>query len=591
MSTIEFARATQQSMQLLYEVERCIVSHPHPDASWNEKLSAARRALVEEGQLKLVLTGEFSSGKSSLISALTGQEVAIGAGPTTEQAKLYNWKGLQLVDTPGVQADRELTEHDRIARATTVDADLVLFVLTTELFNDRLAQWFRRLADHDGLGLAPKMIVIVNKCDQERNDTEIVITEVEKVIVPHQRIPIVLCAAKKYLDAKRMPEALREKFLTQSQMDSLVTEIDKFVRSKGAAGRLTRPLQLAEDVLELAQAAMVDKDSSAARQLELMRRQKRVLERAKEEIETASRKWGAKAKAAVVEQADRVVKILGAESEQADLELCFAQAIEAAQPAIARVHDEAENEFDGVKEKVSDQLEELGRGRLADAVRADHLAVSSAARVEGIGSRPGNRAKHASFLKSVLDKPVKELLQASGKNTKAVHGAVKTVAKKILKLKLRPWQAKNAAKTITQGLGGLAKALPILSAAVEFYANYRSELEQEEKQRHLARARLALHRGLREQGDIEEQALQLTMRQLVDDTIGMVIRELAEAMAETAHQASRNKELAETISELLSQSRKIRERIYGVAEPVEVAEVAATALNTAPAEAANSSAP
>jgi small GTP-binding protein len=586
MSTVEFARATEQAMQLLYEAERCIVSHPHPEAPWKEKLSQARQALVTEGLLKLVLTGEFSAGKSSLISALTGQEVLIGAGPTTQRARPYNWKGLHLVDTPGVQADRELTEHDRIARETAVDADLVLFVLTTELFNDRLAQWFHRLADSDGLALAAKMIIIVNKCDQERNDDEIIITEIEKVIAP-QRVPIVLCAAKKYLDSHRVSDALREHFIIQSRMDRLVAQIDKFVRDKGATGRLTRPLQLAEDVLDASRAAMVDADSAAARQLELLRRQKRVLDRGKDEVAALSRKWGVKAKSAVVEQADKVAKMLVAESEQADLELCFQQALEAAQPAIARIYDEAENELNSVREKASDQLEELGRGRLADAIRADLLASARAAQVEEIGDRPESRSKHVNFVKMMLDKPLKELLQASGKNSKAVHGAVKTVAKKILKMKLRPWQAKNATKTITKGLTGLAKGLPVLTAALEFYGNYRSEKEQDEKQRHLARARLALHRALREQGDIEEQALHLAIRQHCDDTIGKIFREIEEAMAQTARQASRDKELVETISELLSQSRRIRERIDGAVQPVEAVEEASPTAAQAEAAASN----
>ena len=85
----------------------------------------------------LVFTGYYSSGKSTLIEALTNRafNVAIGSGVTTDEATEYDWDGdVRLVDTPGVHAGRP--QHDERAEQALQSADLVLFAVPVELFDD-----------------------------------------------------------------------------------------------------------------------------------------------------------------------------------------------------------------------------------------------------------------------------------------------------------------------------------------------------------------------------------------------------------------------------------------------------------------------
>ena len=47
--------------------------------------------------IRLVFAGQYSAGKSSILKMLTGREdIAIGAGITTQQAYTYDWNGMQL---------------------------------------------------------------------------------------------------------------------------------------------------------------------------------------------------------------------------------------------------------------------------------------------------------------------------------------------------------------------------------------------------------------------------------------------------------------------------------------------------------------
>ena len=170
MNGIKFGQQREAIRNLLEDWQKQ-VNAEHIAEDLKGKLRVADDGAFEvfeaKAKYRVSLLGEFSAGKSSLIMALTGAEVATGAGVTTSETKPFEWKGGTLVDTPGIQAEADNTDHDEIARTSTLDADLILFVLTNERFNDRLATHFHFVAGPDGLGLADKMLVIVNKMDRE----------------------------------------------------------------------------------------------------------------------------------------------------------------------------------------------------------------------------------------------------------------------------------------------------------------------------------------------------------------------------------------------------------------------------------------
>ena len=109
---------------------------------------------------------------------------------------------MTFVDTPGVQAEKSETDHDEIARNSTLDADLILFVMTNELFNQRLADYFHFVAGPNELNLADKMLLIVNKMDRESNEDETIISEVENAISP-LRVRVHLAAIEYYLKSQK----------------------------------------------------------------------------------------------------------------------------------------------------------------------------------------------------------------------------------------------------------------------------------------------------------------------------------------------------------------------------------------------------
>ena len=84
--------------------------------------------------IRLVFAGQYSAGKSSILKMLTGREdIAIGAGITTQQAYTYDWNGIEVVDTPGIHTQLR-PDHDEISYEAIASADMLVFVVTNELW-------------------------------------------------------------------------------------------------------------------------------------------------------------------------------------------------------------------------------------------------------------------------------------------------------------------------------------------------------------------------------------------------------------------------------------------------------------------------
>ena len=118
-------------------------------------------------QVKLVFIGQYSAGKSSILKLLTGRnDIVIGAGITTQKTHEYDWNGLKVVDTPGIHTELN-ADHDKISYAEIAAADMLVFVITNELFDSHLAEHFRKLAIDKDKG--KEMILVVNKMERTAN--------------------------------------------------------------------------------------------------------------------------------------------------------------------------------------------------------------------------------------------------------------------------------------------------------------------------------------------------------------------------------------------------------------------------------------
>lgn len=207
--------------------------------------------------LNIVFVGQYSAGKSSIIKMLTkNKDIKIGAGITTQEYTPYEWNGIELVDTPGVQTGlRE--DHDAITEKAIKDADLIIYVITNELFNPTLIKYFRKLA-YD-MGKAEQMILVINKMDRG-GEQEVLYDNLSKVISErygNYNIKTIneFCPcfinAESYLEAQNEDdEELKLELLQMSNYDEFIDVLNRFAEDKGLMGKIKTPIYQLENVVD-----------------------------------------------------------------------------------------------------------------------------------------------------------------------------------------------------------------------------------------------------------------------------------------------------------------------------------------------------
>ena len=229
----------------------------------------ASRALTDAGisqdqsgeksdKVKIVFAGQYSAGKSSIIKMLTGDDtIATGAKITTQETHTYEWNGLEIVDTPGVHTSLR-PDHDEISYKAIAAADILVFVITNELFDSYMADHFRRLAiDKDKAG---EMILVVNKMEraakgntQEQQD--IIREDLRVVLAPYtpEELHISFLDAQSYLDSLEERESdpeLADELLARSGYAEFINTLNTYVAEKTLTAKLTTDLYVLDNELD-----------------------------------------------------------------------------------------------------------------------------------------------------------------------------------------------------------------------------------------------------------------------------------------------------------------------------------------------------
>ena len=99
-------------------------------------LESVRAALARKrraaGFFTISFLGKTKSGKSTLHAVLTGEgwdSIGIGTQRTTRYNRVYEWKRVRIIDTPGIGAPGGRTDEE-IARSVLDESDIVCFLLT-----------------------------------------------------------------------------------------------------------------------------------------------------------------------------------------------------------------------------------------------------------------------------------------------------------------------------------------------------------------------------------------------------------------------------------------------------------------------------
>lgn len=206
--------------------------------------------------ISIVFAGQYSAGKSTIVKALTGiSEIAVGEGITTQEAHQYDWNGIEVIDTPGIHTTLR-PDHDKISYQAIANADMLVYIVTQELFDDYIGKNFRHLLlENDKAG---EMILIVNKMADIGNtveNQEIKLKDLEKVTEPYTpaQLRTVFVDAESYIESLSEPdEEIAGELKLRSNYDVLVSTLNGFIRDKGIYSQMTTVLYRLFDFLQKA---------------------------------------------------------------------------------------------------------------------------------------------------------------------------------------------------------------------------------------------------------------------------------------------------------------------------------------------------
>ncbi len=132
------------------------------------------RTLAREAPPRIVVAGDYSTGKSSFIKRLlvdsdlrVPDQLEVAAQPKTAKAEVFRWGGWELVDTPGFQSTS--TGQAEVAREAVVGASLLVVLFNPNLVvgatSDLVAVL---LGDRPAgrVGKLPRTLFIINRSDE-----------------------------------------------------------------------------------------------------------------------------------------------------------------------------------------------------------------------------------------------------------------------------------------------------------------------------------------------------------------------------------------------------------------------------------------
>lgn len=521
----------------------------------------ARAVFEERSTPRMVLTGQFSSGKSSLVKALTdgAADVVIDSDIATDDVTEYTWDGaVTLIDTPGVQAN--VREHDRLAEEAIATADFVLFVMTVELLDDASRSFLRRLALD--LGKADQLLVVITHAATmsapEGHRRQVVR---EAVGLTRDAFPVMEVDSSYYLRSLE-DDRRRDLLRGRSGIDELREAINRISENRGDLAILRQRFQLVRQLCDEAQ-ELFAQDPEQRTGLALLAVQRRTMTDRRQLIDVQFRDAEAKFKQnSRTAIADFVDACELADPETYDDDVAGAQA-----RLLESLNGHADRFAQDVNHLVAQQFDRLGVDMLdiAGGNRAAELLRWSgtvrprrAAEPEprGSGATPGTRHEEgAAWVHDVADwlSEAKKFWGAgdglAGSSGSVGHEAVKNIGHKF-GARFKPWQAVKIADRVGKALKVAGIAFQVGTTIYDVVRSEREAVAETERRR---RARSVLITEIMVIADEIGTDAHAQLRSIVDPPFESAMAEINrlrdEILADSSERDAASRELSAIAAE------------------------------------------
>lgn len=213
----------------------CDLLEQTENKSEKDKLLSELAELRNRMEVRIAFVGQYSSGKSTIISALSGNKnIKIDANVSTDIVEEYRWNNIILMDTPGILAGKR-EQHDTRTKEALKECDLVVYVLTSQLFDDVIFENFIDLAYNQKLN--DKLLIAINKMSMEKGFFEDLVinytSSIKKMFADRGyefTFEVVFIDAADYLEGSAEGD---DEFIQLSNFNTFISTLNSFVEKKG----------------------------------------------------------------------------------------------------------------------------------------------------------------------------------------------------------------------------------------------------------------------------------------------------------------------------------------------------------------------
>ena len=476
-----------------------------------------------EPAVSIALVGQYDAGKSTIIRALTGRDdITVDADVCTVEAAVYDWNGIRLVDTPGLRAG--YATHDAVSEKQVTDSDLVLFVITDELFSPSIGEYFRELAF--GKRRAGEIMLLVNKMDQSPGGLDVKRGDIERVTSPLtcEDLRTTFMSVKLYEEAlTESDEDDRQQLTTKSGVEGFIRGLNDFAEALGLESRLTTPLYQMHAVAMSASALTCVEDEGERAAVTLLSRRVRLIDESRRRMRRAVSNLLENCFDEIALLGESLASAIDPESPGQSLEAMAKEYEQKAKEIVARLQQDVAKAISEEQQALKTELEELDRSGLAGNLRTNVEIRESQLDGEnlatGVGKARLPEGVSQDFVQKVkmlrnISKNMSELLIpfTQGSRVASRYGPLMASGSDAHKVVLKageffgktfkPWEAAGIAAKLgkfARILGPAAALLQILGQIMEDQASYEQQAQLKDARNETRALYLDSARAIREQ--------------------------------------------------------------------------------------------
>lgn len=460
-----------------------------------ERLKNALAEIAEQNKIRIVVIGQYTAGKSTIISALTSDDsIKIDSNIATDHASDYAWNDVTLTDTPGLYTENP--EHDSKTIEAIKKSDLLIYCITSDLFNQYTKADFEKWAFE--VGYAGKMFLVINKMSKEAGEYDELVENYKATLNTSLSPHSINEFYYSFVDAKDYKDGIKDgdtELVELSHFDDFIAQLNMFIANKGLLGRLDTPIKLIKSSIDEMDQKVLDDDKDRAFSSLLSRIEKRIdQQRSQFQIDSRSiLKRGLKPIKEKGYELSRDIGVKDVNFSEDDFNELIASTCKDINTEISQLCD---SNMQKLNEEVEDVLYSQPASFFLNSIDGTYSEKKglfekqetrvARVQVESIKNVvEGITGKTLSLATKTGTQSASFLMKASEASGSALHQTVLKIGQTV-GYKFKPWQAVNIAKNV----GNVAKCAGPVISVLGFLYNIKETVDDNKRAKEIEKKQL-----------------------------------------------------------------------------------------------------